>query len=641
VKPTILCVDPDRHLCEIIGKALSGEGYAVRLAHDGETALSELSSAPVDLVLVDVLLPKRDGFSVLESLRERGAPDGETPVILTSGCSQTPEYRERAERLGASALLKKPVPLTTLLETVAKCLGGAVRVGSADAADGASRRRDSKPLSGTLQELPFPALLHHLHGLRATGVLHLTSGRRRKDVQLRDGYAVAVKSNLVNECLGNYLVRSGNISKDTMLESLKRMKKGEGLQGEILVAMKRLSESALGEALLAQAREKLFAIFAWSEGEYAFEMRGRLAGANALALEASPADVILDGVRERFAIERVDAYLETHADRYVARGESPFYRFQEIHLEPQEAAFLRGLDGSRALRDFLTADEKIRRTLYALLVTEMLELHAAPRQADGAASAADREERAKPAEPPKKSDAQLRAELLATAERMRGRDCFEVLGIARSASDRDVRAAYEELATRMHPDRYSGASEPVKRLAADVFKLVSDAYENLSDEKRRVEYCQGLQREWKPEPEPEDDQRALKAEDLFQKGEAMLRNKDYLGALGCFHQAVRLYPNEGEYHAHQGWALYLARPEELSEAIALVREGAKLAPDREKPYLFLGRLVKAQGRVEMAEKLFTRAVQIKPDCVEAIRELRLIEMRRKKGKGLISRLMRR
>ncbi|UCE87802.1 MAG: response regulator, partial [Deltaproteobacteria bacterium] len=264
MNPTILCVDADRHLCEILGKALSGEGYAVRVAHDGETALEELSGDPADLLLMDVLLPRRDGFSVLEALRGGGPPQAETPVILMSGFRQTPEYRERAERLCVNELLTKPVPLDTLLQVVAKCLGGAARSEPARGARGSAGRARAHPMVGSLTELPFPALLHHLHGLRATGVLHLTSGKRRKDVQLRDGYAVAVKSNLVNECLGNYLVRRGHVSRDAMLESLKRMKKGEGLQGEILVAMKRLSESELAEALLAQAQEKLFEIFEWT-----------------------------------------------------------------------------------------------------------------------------------------------------------------------------------------------------------------------------------------------------------------------------------------------------------------------------------------------------------------------------------------
>jgi tetratricopeptide (TPR) repeat protein len=77
------------------------------------------------------------------------------------------------------------------------------------------------------------------------------------------------------------------------------------------------------------------------------------------------------------------------------------------------------------------------------------------------------------------------------------------------------------------------------------------------------------------------------------------------------------------------------------EAIEHVKRGIKLARDREKPYLFMGRLCKVTGRPEAAEKMFGRAVRIQPECVEALRELRLIEMRRRKDKGLISRLLRR
>ncbi len=65
---------------------------------------------------------------------------------------------------------------------------------------------------------------------------------------------------------------------------------------------------------------------------------------------------------------------------------------------------------------------------------------------------------------------------------------------------------------------------------------------------------------------------------------------------------------------------------------------ANVAGDREKPYLFMGRLLKAQGRVEVAEKMFNRAVQIRPDCSDALSELHLIEMRRRKAKGFIGRL---
>ncbi len=55
----------------------------------------------------------------------------------------------------------------------------------------------------------------------------------------------------------------------------------------------------------------------------------------------------------------------------------------------------------------------------------------------------------------------------------------------------------------------------------------------------------------------------------------------------------------------------------------------------------MGRLCKVLDRIEAAEKMFNRAVQIQPDCADALSELRLIEMRRRKAKGFIGRLFRR
>ena len=139
-------------------------------------------------------------------------------------------------------------------------------------------------------------------------------------------------------------------------------------------------------------------------------------------------------------------------------------------------------------------------------------------------------------------------------------------------------------------------------------------------------------------------QRALAAEMHYQQGEQLMRQRDYEGALLCFGKAVENYPDEGEYHAHYGWSLYLCNPDNsvmVEEAIEHVTRGIKLARDREKPYLFLGRLYKVVGKGTAAEQMFTRAVQIRPDCVEAMRELRLINMRRDKSKGIIGRLFRR
>ncbi len=100
----------------------------------------------------------------------------------------------------------------------------------------------------------------------------------------------------------------------------------------------------------------------------------------------------------------------------------------------------------------------------------------------------------------------------------------------------------------------------------------------------------------------------------------------------------------GEYTAPTGWTLHLCNRDDATmaeEALKHLCRGLTLASDREKPYLLMDRLCEAMGRVRVAETLLIRAVEIQPDCVEVPRELRLIDMRREKKKGLIGRLFRR
>jgi CheY-like chemotaxis protein len=634
---TVLCVDDDRNLCQLVARALATEGYEVRTSGDATSALAVFRDVVPDLVLLDTLLPGRDGFSVLEEIRGMDGPVGQTPVVLLSASSPTRELMRRAQSLDAGAVLTKPVALQELLETVTAELRDAKEEVAFDDAPA----RDDGELAGSLETFPFPALLHHLHGLRASGVLHLGCGAKRKFLQIRDGYATTVRSNAVSECLGNFLVRTGRISADAKAESLSQLGDGRR-QGEILVSMDALSEEKMSEALREQADEKLFEIFAWSDGEFFFEFGGSLQKGNGLP-RRSPANLILRGVRTRFPIDSIDAFLHEKRKRLVEPGESPFYRFQEVALDADQRRWLAGLDGTQRVSDFLHEDEELRRTLYALLTAGLLELRrgeggrrptpsprSLPEQLAVAELEVDEEEK--------------RTELAALAERFAGSDPFQILEVDKTSSEEEVRVAYDRLAERTHPDHVASSSEAVRRLAEQVFRRVADAYEILSDPRRRQEYMLDRQREARAEVERDESRRALEGEMEFQKGETALGQRNFQTALHHFGQALELYPEDGEYHAHYGWTLHMLHPDSLQiaeEAIEHVKRGIKLARDREKPYLFMGRLCKATGRPEAAEKMFGRAVRIQPECVDALRELRLIEMRRRKDKGLISRLLRR
>lgn len=638
---SVLCVDDDRNLCQIIAKALEGEGYRVVKAHDGDAGLAAFDAESPDLVLMDLLLPGKDGFEVVEGIRSRANPACETPVLLISGCSKTPAYEERAAGLRVASFLTKPVPLDQLLEQVAKALSGASQEPQA-------KNSRALVLKGALEELPFPALLHHLHGLRASGALLLRSGKKRKAIQLRDGRPVGVRSNQVGECLGNLLVRMGRIDAQTLKETLRRMRRGEGLQGEVLVAMEVLSEPEITNALRVQAEEKLFEIFEWTSGTFEFRRKSRLKGASTLGLDGNPASIIVSGVTSRFPIERIDSELSGHRGKtVVAAGESPFYLFQDLTLDAPAQCVLQRVTEGASVDDLLDAGEPSRRILYALLAAQVVELRDAgePAVDPGVTANAVAAARARLASVQRDPEEEaVREELTAMAQRVRGANLFEVLGVAQNAEDEDVRGAYVDLAKRTHPDRFSGSSEAIRRLAEEVFGRVSLAHETLTDRRGRDGYRLELAQGARLEEEMEEARRALAAEQEFQKGAAALKSRRYQPAFEAFASAVDLYPHEGEYLAYLGWTRFLSAQRDESahkEAVKALRKAAKLAPDSEKPYLFLGQLLKATGRHEPAERMFVKAVQVKSDCVEALRELRLINLRREKQKGLVRRLLRR
>ena len=633
---TILCVDADRQLLQIVEKALAGNGFHALVAHDGENALAILREERPDFVVLDLAIPRRNGFDVLQEIRSLPDPIGQVPVWLTCVGRPSPAHQDRANRLGALGLEPKPIPLERLLERLRENLKPA----PPSAGDVVRVRRQQLRLEGDLCEVGFPNLLHHLHGLRATGVLMIRSGKKRKAIQLRDGYPVAVKSNLVNECLGNYLVRSGKLPREALLESLARMKKGEGLQGQILVAMDVITDDEISAALREQAREKLFEVFSWADGRFKLELGRRLRSPNALALETSPANIVLEGARRRTPLELVERVLARNAGLYVRRSQSPFYRFQEVDLCPEEQALFAELDGSRTLGEIAPRDERMRRTLYGMLAAELLELRgeisrdsepvSPPRARDemSRAGAASEERR-------------LRTELAAMAQQLRASNYFEMLGVSESASALAVESAYETLVERVHPDRFVGFSSAVRQLADEVFRLLSRAHTTLLDAKARKQYLADRKRQKKSAADRAQASRAVEAEMEFQLGETLLRQRDYPRALAHFGKAHEAAPEEGEYLAHYAWCLHRCHPEDdsmLQEALCHLKRAVKLAPDHEKPYFFLGRLFKVAGDVQAAESMFTRAVQIRPDYVDAIHELRLADARPEKDRGLLARL---
>lgn len=115
----ILLVDDDAEIIESMRTVLEAKGYTVLIARDGNQGVALAEKELPDLVVLDMMMPKRSGFLVLERLR-RGQ---QTPVrIIMVTANEGSRHRAYAEMLGVDDYIRKPFAMDRLLDSVQKLL---------------------------------------------------------------------------------------------------------------------------------------------------------------------------------------------------------------------------------------------------------------------------------------------------------------------------------------------------------------------------------------------------------------------------------------------------------------------------------------------------------------------------------------
>jgi two-component system, OmpR family, alkaline phosphatase synthesis response regulator PhoP len=118
---TILVVDDDPDIARFVEVNLRSAGYDVAVAADGEEALEKAGELRPDLVLLDVMMPRRDGYEVCQQLRGSGWTDLKI-VMLTAKGREAEVTKGLA--LGADAYVTKPFSTSELVDTVTRLLTG-------------------------------------------------------------------------------------------------------------------------------------------------------------------------------------------------------------------------------------------------------------------------------------------------------------------------------------------------------------------------------------------------------------------------------------------------------------------------------------------------------------------------------------
>lgn len=123
----ILLVDDDPLLIRMYQKKLENDGYTVETADDGDVALRKVASFSPDIVLLDIMMPKVNGYEVLASLK-KSPETNRIPVILLTNVGSSEQDVERGMELGAVAyIVKAENRPSTVVSKVKEILGGYVR----------------------------------------------------------------------------------------------------------------------------------------------------------------------------------------------------------------------------------------------------------------------------------------------------------------------------------------------------------------------------------------------------------------------------------------------------------------------------------------------------------------------------------
>jgi DNA-binding response OmpR family regulator len=116
----ILLVDDDAEIVESLRLALEANGYTVLVARDGNQGLALSERENPDLVILDMMMPKRSGFLVLEKMRRTR----DTPMrVIMITANEGTRHKAYAEMLGVDDYIRKPFPMDRLIESVERLIG--------------------------------------------------------------------------------------------------------------------------------------------------------------------------------------------------------------------------------------------------------------------------------------------------------------------------------------------------------------------------------------------------------------------------------------------------------------------------------------------------------------------------------------
>ena len=344
-------------------------------------------------------------------------------------------------------------------------------------------------LKGNLKDFKHIDLLMGLQRGTRTGTLEIVSGSVIKKIYIKNGDMIFASSNLIDDRLGEWLVKKGRISVEQFnLATQRLLETGEKL-GKVLFDMSCMSPHELYQAVRQQVTDIILSIFDIEEGDFEFR-EGSLSEENLVTLVISAANIIYRGMKRIKSYNYIKQMFPS-PDDVLAVSQQPANIFQSISLDDRDKEILHSMNGQdpvcKLLALFPDNDFETLKTISAFLsigiVTIKSQDETLPDVSANDILGAE--------------DDYSPKEFLAAVDELYTQcelaDYYDFLGIDRKAEEDKIQREYYRISKRFHPDRHFLFPEyDIKGKLIKIFTYATEAINVLSDPERKEKYDRSL-----------------------------------------------------------------------------------------------------------------------------------------------------
>jgi len=695
VAKKVLIIDDEPVVAEAMAELVRALELEVRICTDPAEIEATFEAFDPQLVILDLMLPGTDGMKVGASLRKK--PRGSSLGILAvSGVfKQASTAKELWSNLQAD-FIAKPFENKEFQAKVCARLGMAPP-GQQSAVRKVTRSNAVKAPSASnfasdLSRDPVYRIYVRLYEQRASGHLLLKRGKAQRRISFHLGQIRFASSNLAKENVGGLQVASGQLAEEAFRKAIDYARTKKVGLPEALVAVRAMDGPQAARALAEQVVEVSTAAMGWADGDAQFQLDP--AGVQSLPDHRNhPLAVLIEGVRRFYPPASIRAFLTQKSGAYVQRTQSMERENYTLTQAAPKQTLLTRISGQITLGALMSSvAEQDLSLLFALVGSGLLRLSpapvdsaasdpAAPQSPSQAPTAAHRSAQTQSAPrgssmPPGFSPTAGRApentpsiappsvvmqaaspqdldagksftpaELEAKSKidqeyaRLEDANFYELLAFSPNAACEGVQKAYLEMARTWHSDRFAGLDlgSSASRLES-LFTRIGEARDTLSDKDKRAEYDVYLDR--KQKGLPTDVAAILKAEEIFQQAERLVKAGKHQAALPLLDQAIELNHAEPEFHAYRAYARYRVQGDPRA-AQQILETALRERPNLTSAQYFIAAIHLSEDELDEAERAFKKTLSMDPKHQEASASMRLVgkkrEENKKSGGGLLGR----